>query len=139
MGLRFVEVDLGGWSREATGDAFMRHVGIASDGAPRRTPARAKSQRARIILFAVEVRECAHAEEPTEEFVGRVRVGFEAATRVLAGCSSEGLARWRDVGGRADVFIRGWMDQDQIDLDLPPAFLAECARLDLPIRICTND
>jgi hypothetical protein len=47
--------------------------------------------------------------------------------------------RWRGQGRKADIFIGGWLANEQFDLGLPAAFLLARGRADLPIRICTND
>ena len=79
------------------------------------------------------------AEEPTEAFAQRVQQAFDDAASVLAGCSRQGLDEWRSHGKEADVFIGGWLANEQLDLKLPTTFLAQCARLGLSISICTND
>ena len=35
--------------------------------------------------------------------------------------------------------VVGWIEDNQLDLTLPPEFLLGCGRLGLPIVICTND
>jgi hypothetical protein len=77
--------------------------------------------------------------EPSEEFIARVERGFQEAAGWLRRCPAGGLERWRASGKTADVFIDGWLANEQLDLHLPAEFLLECGRLGLPIRICTND
>ncbi len=45
----------------------------------------------------------------------------------------------RTAGRVTEIFVGGWIDQDQFDLDLPTEFLQACGMLGLSISICTND
>jgi hypothetical protein len=47
--------------------------------------------------------------------------------------------QWRQSGRKADVFIGGWLLNEQIDIVLPAPFLMACGRSGLPIHIFTND
>ncbi len=45
----------------------------------------------------------------------------------------------RASGSVTDVFVGGWVTQDQFDLELPPEFLRACGKLVLTVSVCTND
>ena len=45
----------------------------------------------------------------------------------------------RAAGRVTEVFVGGWITQDQFDLDLPPEFLRACGALGLTLSFCTND
>ena len=79
-------------------------------------------------------------EEPSEEFAARIEQGFLRAAEWLDARSAGGFRMWRRESGRtADVFIGGWLSNEQFDMVLPPPFLLACGKAGLPIHICTND
>ena len=75
----------------------------------------------------------------SEAFAAAVREGLIRAAGWLARQSPLVFEELRAAGRIADVFVSGWIDQDQFDLDLPPEFLRACGALGLTISICTND
>jgi hypothetical protein len=91
------------------------------------------------MLFSVSMKEVSDAEEPREAFVEEDKVGFARASSILSSCDKAGLDRWRASGKEADVFIGGWLANQQFDLAIAAEFLSQCARLGLSIDICTND
>ncbi|HEY1016797.1 MAG TPA: hypothetical protein VGE07_29060 [Herpetosiphonaceae bacterium] len=96
-------------------------------------------QAATIILLADEIHAHEAAEEPTEQFAAAIQAQLERAALWLAAQSAERIRAARDQGVDVDVFAGMWIDDDQLDLTLPPSLLLECGRLGLPITICSND
>jgi hypothetical protein len=140
IGLKEIHASLrGGGDAEPTGDAFFRMLGLSDIDPVRLSPSDSAFQAALVELFAVAMRDVKDAPELSEAFEERVQQGFDQAAAVLAQCSREGLEEWRSSGKEADIFIGGWLANEQFDLKLPAAFLAECSRLGLSISICTND
>ncbi len=67
------------------------------------------------------------------------RTGLPPAAEWLDARSAGAFERWRESGRTADVFIGGWLSNEQFDMVLPPPFLLACGKAGLPIHICTND
>jgi hypothetical protein len=129
----------GGGGPDSKGSAFFKVLRVSAETVEDLSPSRSASQWALARLFSVRADDLKHAAEPTEEFAQRVREGFARATSTLKLCEREGLDQWRARGNRADVFIGGWLANEQIDLDIPADFLSECGRLGLSLTLSTND
>jgi hypothetical protein len=81
----------------------------------------------------------ADAGARSEAFVTAVTDGLIRAADWLARQPADVFESLRAAGRRTDVFVGGWVTQDQFDLDLPPTFLRACGALGLTLSICTND
>jgi hypothetical protein len=75
----------------------------------------------------------------SEAFAAAVRAGLLVAAKWLDQQPAHVFEELRAAGRMTDVFVGGWVEQDQFDLDLPPEFLRACGRLGLMVSICTND
>ena len=140
IGLQAIHVTLrGGGGPEPTGDAFFRLLGLTNATGLRLHASDSTWRWATAQLFAVNMDDVKDAEEPTEAFAERVQEGFDSAALLLVRCKIQGLAEWRARGKEADVFVGGWLANEQFDLKIPAPFLVQCARLGLSISICTND
>jgi hypothetical protein len=99
----------------------------------------------RVRLFSVaqedfaQVDTTADAGAKSEAFAAAVHDGLVRAAKWLARQQPEVFERLRADGRVTDVFVGGWMEQDQFDLDLPPEILRACGTLGLTLSICTND
>jgi len=100
---------------------------------------------ARIRLLSVAQEDFAHVDTTadagarSEAFAAAVHDGLVRAAKWLAQQQPAVFAELRAGGRVTDVFVGGWIEQDQFDLDLPPEFLRACGALGLTISICTND
>lgn len=140
MGLEWVQVSLRGHGgSEPVGTSFFETLGLADDDGFARTPGDSPWKVAIVSLLDVEMKHCLEAEEPSEEFAVRVARGLHRAAQWLSTLSPEKMNRWRESHHQADIFVGGWLDNDQFDLVLPPEFLLACGRLGLTLTICTND
>jgi hypothetical protein len=147
MGLQYLRVSLRGYGGEApTGGRFFTLFepepslfGPEPWPGLRLLPSESAWQAALIELFAVDMRELSGFAEPSEEFAARTERGFVRAARWMSALGRRGLDGWRAEGRQADIAVSGWLANEQLDLHIPAEFLRECGRLDLPIRICTND
>ena len=140
MGLQGIRVCLrGGGGEKPMGDAFFKLLGIEAGFGFGLSPSRSAWQWAIAELFVVQMDDVKNEFEPTEVFANRIREGFERASLLLQKCSLDGLRQWRASDKMAGIFIGGWLAIEQFDLDIPAAFLSECARLELALSICTND
>jgi hypothetical protein len=93
----------------------------------------------RIRLLLIDAREFASTPEPSEAFASALRERLLAAAQWLMKQDPAGFQQLRDRGLNTDLFIGGWITDDQFDLDLPPEFLTACGRLGLTVSVCTND
>jgi hypothetical protein len=135
MSLDWVRFSLRGYGEVMpTGPQFFKLIGV--------TPADGfdlSQSDAGVELLMVDMEECRGFEEPFEEFVARVDRGLKRIAGWLAARPPAAFDEWRAAGNTADIFIDGWLNDDQFDLTFPPEFLLACGRLGLPIEICTND
>jgi hypothetical protein len=139
-GLRWVRVSLRGYGGEAqSGTAFFDVVGLEPERAALATQSDSAWRSANVELFAVDMAEVGTFDEPSEEFAARVDRGFLSAAEWLGSRPPGAFDRWRGQGRKADIFIGGWLLNEQIDIVLPALFLTACGRAGLPIHICTND
>jgi len=140
IGLQHIQVSLRGYGGETpSGSTFFSSLGVDPPSGSLLSPSQSAWQSARVELFSLSMKEVEGAAEPSEEFAARTQQSFGRAAAFLAKCKVEGLERWRLSGKTADVFIGGWLTNEQFDLVIPAQFLSECGRLQLPIQICTND
>jgi hypothetical protein len=91
------------------------------------------------VLLELAMNELEECREPFEEFAARLRDGFLGAAERLGSLPPGAFEEWRALGRRADIFVGGWLDDQQFDLDLPSEFLLACGRLGLVVSICTNE
>jgi hypothetical protein len=75
----------------------------------------------------------------SEAFAGALREGLVSAAAWLTRQRATVFKELRAAGRVTDVFVGGWITQDQLDLDLPPEFLQACGALGLTLSVCTND
>jgi len=144
MGLQWIRVTLRGYGGESSCDDFFSIFGTAVPPDFRAEPSRHNPYllswgAALLELFSVDMNELQTFPEPTEVFSERTRQGFERAAEWLHRCATAGLDEWKMEGMKTDVFIGGWLLNEQFDLEIPANFLLECGRLGMAITICTND
>ena len=140
MSLDWIRVSLRGYGGEApTGRAFFDLLELDDKCGMPLLPGDSPGQAALVELLEVAMQDLTQFNEPSEEFAARVRRGLQQAAKWLDSVPSGALDRWRAEGLTADVFVGGWLDNEQFDLNFPSEFLLACGRLGLPISICTND
>ncbi len=91
-----------------------------------------------IVLSQRRVSDYEQESEPHEAFAAEIRVDLERIARWLVE-REEGVSRIKEAGLTVDVFMDVWIDQDQLELSLPPSLLLACGRLGLEVQIVTND
>jgi hypothetical protein len=140
MSLDWVRVTLRGYGGETpTGDTFFAQLGLQPDAGFVSRTSGSPWQAASLTLVEVTFQDVEGAEEPHEEFAARMERGLMRAAEWLMSRPEEAFDGWRAAGRKVDIFIGGWLNDQQFDLDLPAAFLLACGRAGLPITICTND
>lgn len=99
--------------------------------------------RVRLLSVSMEdfaqVDTTADAGAQSEAFAAAIRRGLIRAGEWLSRQPVELFEEIRAAGCVTDVFVGGWMTDDQFDLDLPPQFLRACGALGLTMSVCTND
>jgi hypothetical protein len=140
IGLQWVHVLLRGYGgKTPTRSRFFDLLGVEPNSPLRVSPSQSPWQAATIELFAVSMKDLQTSAEPTEEFAAHTEEGFQQAAAWLQSLPVTAFERWRALRMKADIFIGGWLANEQLDLHLPVEFLLECGRLGLSIKICTND
>jgi hypothetical protein len=140
MSLDWIQVSLRGYGGEApTGGLLFEQLGVEPKSGFVCSPSVLPWQAASIVLLEVAFEETQEAEEPHEVFADRMDQGFRRAAEWLSSRPVGAFDGWRASGRKLDIFIGGWLNDEQFDLVLPPAFLSACGRADLPIQISTND
>lgn len=90
------------------------------------------------LLFA-SIEDFPDGPERYEAFEAVLQQGLVRAAEWLGRQAASVFEEFRATGRVTDVFIGGWMTDDQFDLHLPPEFLQACGALGLTLSICTND
>jgi len=139
MSIENISVSLRAWHRDGEHEpaaALLSQLAITpSDGVQR-----AESPGVpRIQLISLSSDEFVGQDEPSEAFAAALKAGFLNAARWMAKQPTDVSRSLHTDDLLADVFIGAWIDSDQMDLILPPEFLAECARHGLPVTLITND
>lgn len=107
--------------------------------APGDTVKKRKTPNRRVDVTAIEIGEFSDAKEPREAFVEELENRLTRAADWLGKQPPEVFATLRESGFYTDLLFTGWIDCDQLDLDLPPVLLEACGKLGLKISIITND
>lgn len=99
----------------------------------------------RVRLLSVSMEDFAHidtkqdAGAQSEAFAAAIHNGLLQAAQWLGRQSVKEFEDLRSTGYVTDVFVGGWITDDQFDLDIPAEFLRACGLLGLAISVCTND
>lgn len=134
MPLMSVRIVLRGWKPGAvTGEEFFGALGLKpEDGFFAESGAPSPGRSAKVILASAEH----ERENSCDQQVGDQ---LRRAAGWLSSRPSGVFDSLRAQGLKMDVFVSGWIDNDQMDLGLPPEFLLACGQAGLGIKICTND
>ena len=89
--------------------------------------------------MSIEIGEFAETDEPTEAFVAELE---SRLTKIAQWLEKQPVALFqslREKGFFTNLLFTGWIDCDQLDLDLPPPLLSACGKHGLKVCIITND
>jgi hypothetical protein len=140
MALEWVRVSLRGYGGSTpTGTAFFDLLAVQPSDGFSISASDSAWKAARVQLVEVTMEECRAALKPTQEFVSRLDAGLRRAAEWLLARPAGAFERWRSFDRKADVFVGGWLEGEQFDLEFPAVFLLACGQAGLPIEICTND
>ena len=98
-----------------------------------------KTPNPRVDVMFIERSEFANDEEPSESFAAELETRLVKAAGWLDKQPDSLFSSLRSSGFKTDLLFTGWIDCDQMDLDLPPALLSSCGKHGLKISIITND
>lgn len=88
--------------------------------------------------MSIEISEFAETVEPTEAFVTELESRLIKTANWLEKQPVALFQLLREKGFFTNLLFTGWIDCDQLDLDLPPPLLFACGKLGLKICIITN-
>lgn len=139
--LEWVRFSLGGYSLErAVGTELFEILALEpAAGFEEARPGTVVTQAAMIDFFTVAFEDVSGFEEPHEEFNAQVERGLLRVAEWLETRPPGAFDRCRAAGLVLYLFIGGWLDGEQFDLNFPTAFLLACGRAGVPVTVCTND
>lgn len=92
------------------------------------------------VQFAIiRLRDFEQQDAPFEAMTARMHEVLLAIASFLDRRPVELFTGFRDAGLSVRLLIDLWMNQDQMELDLPPELMAACARHHLSLRILSNN
>ncbi|PHR92737.1 MAG: hypothetical protein COA78_33280 [Blastopirellula sp.] len=98
-----------------------------------------KTPSPRVDVMFIERSEFTSDEEPSESFAAELETRLTEAAGWLNKQPTSLFKSLRKSGFNTRLLFTGWIDCDQMDLDLPPALLKACGKHGLKISIITND
>src|SRR5436309_946989 len=130
MSLVFTQVSLRGHGGEPpTGNLFFDLLGVQASDGFKAHPSDSAWRAALLNLVDVAIDDCLDAPEPSGEFAARICAGLKRAAEWLSDGREHGFSAWRQAGHKADIFVGGWLEENQFDFLFPPEFLLACGRL----------
>ena len=140
MALETIRICLRLWADgKITGANLLDNLGLAPDDEWQTVAGTVESQAALIYFVDEDITPYRNLPEPYEALSSTIERQLLRAAEWLLSREPDVFERSRKTGLRMDVFVGGWIDQDQFDLSLPASFLFACGRAGLPIEIVTND
>jgi hypothetical protein len=140
MALETIRICLRAWAEgEITGTNFFKMLGLTTDDGWQSVAGTEISQAALIYFVEEEIASYQDLPEPSESLSSNIEQQLLKAAEWLLSREPDVFECCRESGLRTDIFIGGWIDQNQIDLSLPATFLLACGRAGLSIEVVTND
>jgi hypothetical protein len=143
MGVLSLKVSLRAWhpdGRQVQSVDFIGRLSIGeNDPVVEACESNGQWQAARVCLLAMYLSDFKQDDEPTEVFAHAVSARLQAVADWLARQPIDAFEQASHSGMRLDLFFNPWIDDDQLDLDLPSVLLLECGKRRLPIQVITND
>lgn len=91
-----------------------------------------------IDLYRSSVRDF-HQEDPDDAFASRLNEAFEMIAGWLARRPKVAFNRFSELGIQVTLLINLWINNDQMDLILPPCVLVVCGELGIGVVIISNE
>lgn len=135
-----VEVSLRGWRPQ--GQALhpkdllhnlgfsQLHLALSGSGEP--------WEAARVVLCQLAHKSLSAHEEPSEAYAKSIDAALLDVAGRLSALDHAKVQELCNQDCKLDLFIEAHIDQNQLDLTIPPELHAQLARLSLPLRILTD-
>lgn len=91
------------------------------------------------IAVELSIEAYENTKEPYEAFANALQQAFGNFSKWLSSLTSDSCDQLRTEGMILDLLIGIWIDQNQLDLDLPTELFRELVRLRLPLKVLSND
>ena len=142
MAVQSVRMSLRGYyadGRKVTSDVFVAPLNLTEgDRITEIVCDRGAWHSALLVFSQRRISQYGAESEPHEALASQIRTDLEYLAEWLQRHEPE-LSRLKATGLKLDVFFDLWIDQDQLELAIPPALLLICGRLGLSIEMITND
>jgi hypothetical protein len=92
-----------------------------------------------IRFLSLSTDELPQSTEILEDFSKRLTVAFGEIAEWLAARPASVFEEFRKSGLQLMFLMNLWIDDNQLDLALPPEFLAACGRLGIKVSILSNE
>jgi hypothetical protein len=92
-----------------------------------------------VVFFQGDISEFAASLEPRESFAEQIKSTLDYIALWLDERPPGAIESLIRNGLELSLFIPLWIDQDQMELSLPPCLLLACGRLAIKIEMITND
>ena len=93
----------------------------------------------RVEFRPVALSDFSTADEPTEAYAAAVQERLLSVAAFLDRQELSAFEKFRAAGMHVYIYIGLYMEDDQMELKLPAAFISSCARLSLGLEIISND
>ncbi|MBI4748209.1 MAG: hypothetical protein HY774_06945 [Acidobacteria bacterium] len=80
-----------------------------------------------------------NCEYPDEEIATTLEKTFFYISQWLGKRSPNIFAKFRGSGFKITLLVSFWIDQDQLDLDVPSSLLLQCGQREIKLQIISND
>jgi hypothetical protein len=98
-----------------------------------------KWEAARIVGFEQSLDSHKDMDEPYEAYAKAVQDAFVEFGKWLGKIPLQNLNSLRSMGTNIELFVGFWIDQDQFELGLPTELVSELGRLQLSVKMISND
>jgi hypothetical protein len=102
------------------------------------TPSEVRGQSVVVQLLELRIEDFT-GEDPHDEFAQAITQGLESATVWLNSFTPDPFPTFHQKGLHLRCVVEGWMTQDQLDLDFPPAFLRVLGEKGIRLQLITNE
>jgi|CXWL01.1.fsa_nt_gi hypothetical protein len=93
----------------------------------------------KVVFFALTASRFRDEDDPQDALQTAIARALGEVANWLNSQSTVAIEAMRQEGLELTVLFDVEIDQDQLELALPPAFLSACSRLNMQVEIVTND
>ncbi len=144
MAVQFIRIQLQIWSPDGRPVSYSEFalplkLSEADPAIGRISVGKSRYEASLIVFSELECQADPGNTERSMLFAANIERAFEQIAAWLNDRPSKGVRSLQQSGLKVNLFIGLWIDNDQLDLSLPPSFLQACGRQNLRIEIITND